>query len=295
MHSTSTSLNGQLGVHGAEAGVPISEESRASMKPSHSKKDSLPPPPYHFGNDTGELGLPPPPPSKSGGTGTRVQDSKRQNPSQVQNRLRIVITDSAQPRRDPNSESYGRSPSSIAGQGPNPVPFDATLGKRVDKSRYYSLSGSSRGISSPLQSAVSPESLNTELWEASISGQQDARHAQLYHSPTSTKSTRNPMQSPSSFHRPESPVWASPYQPDKPSTSRATSVIRRSSAKVVPSTSQLDPRHTFTSGIFQLYLNKGTLDSPPAYGRGELVEGYVQLKDTDHISGIKVTVSIFMS
>lgn len=184
-----------------------------------------------------------------------------------------------------------------------------SISGRVDEHgslRNAPLSSSPARAPPPIQFVASPERINANLPATPLSvtpssrpsssrRRQHRQSEQSLHSSVLTGSDRSSVRSPSSFNSAEPPPWVIPYQPDNAPTSQAATIMAHSNADLALPHLNPDPGHTVMSKAFNLYLNKGSRDVPPAYGRGEPVEGYVELKDIDHVSEIEVTVSVHIS
>jgi hypothetical protein len=55
-----------------------------------------------------------------------------------------------------------------------------------------------------------------------------------------------------------------------------------------------EPGRAVSSKFIDLWTHKGDSHTKPSYGRGEPVDGYVDLKVFDHIAEIEVTVHIYL-
>lgn len=153
---------------------------------------------------------------------------------------------------------------------------------------------------SPIQIVASPERLNANLprtpGSVSSSTRRRRQHRQselsFNSSIRSGGSSIRSTQTPASFNSNEPPPWVIPYQPDNANQSQTNTTAAPNNPDFSLPHLNPDPGHAVMCKAFHLYLNKGSRDVPPAYGRGEPVEGYVELKEIDHVSEIEVTVRI---
>jgi hypothetical protein len=173
--------------------------------------------------------------------------------------------------------------------------FD-NIGGRVDEHSQQSYDAPPAGHPhvQPVQLVASPERLNANLppTPSSSTRRRQRQSEQSFNSSIrSGGSSIRSTQTPASFNSNEPPPWVIPYQPD----SQANTIAAPSNTDISFPHLNPDPGYAITGKMFDLYLNKGSQTMPPAYGRGEPVEGYVELKDLKEkelkeIAEIEVTV-----
>ncbi|KAG8831566.1 hypothetical protein FRC18_006316 [Serendipita sp. 400] len=105
----------------------------------------------------------------------------------------------------------------------------------------------------------------------------------------------SPIRSAASYETTELPPWAVPFEPGPlsqhptitPETVSRGDGTTQTFTRVAVNP---EPGHVVRSKLFDLHLNKGGESTAPTYGRGEPVEGYIDLKSRDHIAEIEVTL-----
>jgi hypothetical protein len=137
---------------------------------------------------------------------------------------------------------------------------------------------------------LSPERIPIELPPATPSTPSSGsiRHRTHRQSVQSLTSSISPARSPASFNTLDPPPWAVTHPED--GISRGGTVLPET--QLIRVDINQDPGRTVSSnlGAFDLCMNKGDPQTIPSYGRGEQVEGYIDLKVFDHIAEIEVTV-----
>ncbi|KAG9053538.1 hypothetical protein FS842_007916 [Serendipita sp. 407] len=105
----------------------------------------------------------------------------------------------------------------------------------------------------------------------------------------------SPIRSAASYETTELPPWAVPFEPGPLSqhpTITPETVSRGDGTTQTFTRVAVNPEPGLVvkSKLFDLHLNKGGESTAPMYGRGEPVEGYIDLKSRDHIAEIEVTL-----
>jgi hypothetical protein len=60
----------------------------------------------------------------------------------------------------------------------------------------------------------------------------------------------------------------------------------------IPVNFSADPGHTVSNAYMNLHTDKGDKHRCPAYGKDELIKGYVELKKTKYVSEVSITVRL---
>ncbi|PVG02561.1 hypothetical protein CPB86DRAFT_697404 [Serendipita vermifera] len=106
---------------------------------------------------------------------------------------------------------------------------------------------------------------------------------QSAHSSNSMISSLSPARTPSSFETSEWPSWRVPIEEEEPSRNPT---LRPNENPQVPINA--DPGMVIANRHFDLVLHKGSASALPRYGKGECVEGYIELHSTEHVEEIEV-------
>ncbi|KAG8810475.1 hypothetical protein FRC17_002921, partial [Serendipita sp. 399] len=151
----------------------------------------------------------------------------------------------------------------------------------------------------------SPERENYDLPPTPSTSGSGQRFTSQHQSYLNSSGSLSPIRSPASFETAELPPWAVPFEPgplSQNNTLTPETVQRGGSggggvAQIQPQTQTFlrvnvnpDPGHVVSCKHFDLHLHKGDDHTAPVYGRGEPVEGYIDLKSRDHVSEIEVTL-----
>jgi hypothetical protein len=240
--------------------IPISNPAREAVnspQDSYYSSEGVPSPvnyaPGTSYGSTGRRPLPRPPGRGPSGAAPTISTGSRINPPSEFGANRGA---------DPNQPRFP-SPTS----GPPPMFVSSPTG-------IYQALPPERGI--PEESPPTPST--------SSSGSIRRPHRESLQSLTSSISPR----SPASFNTMDPPPWVV-TGPDEGITPGGTIVPV---AQFTPVDINRDPGRMASSNLggFDLCMHKGDSQNAPSYGRGEQVEGYIDLKLFDHITEIEVTV-----
>ncbi|CAG8695570.1 6247_t:CDS:2, partial [Acaulospora colombiana] len=118
----------------------------------------------------------------------------------------------------------------------------------------------------------------------SLSRTRTRQSVQSAHSSNSMISSLSPVRTPSSFETSEWPSWRMPIEEEGPV--RDSTMRPNENHQTVPINA--DPGMVIANKHFDLVLHKGSASALPRYGKGECVEGYIELHSTEHVEEIEV-------